>query len=93
MEQRRVKQIMMTLAVVAIAGCSDSWEGFVYPNRNDLTRHRNLGKFESLETCRASAFGFLAEIKALDSGDYECGKNCDNGSNFSGIKLCEETLR
>lgn len=38
MEQRRVKQIMMTLAVVAIAGCSDSWEGFVYPNRNDLTR-------------------------------------------------------
>ena len=74
MEQRRVKQIMMTLALVAIAGCSDSWEGFVYPNRNDLTRHRNLGKFESLEACRVSALGFLAEIKALDSGDYEFGK-------------------
>ena len=93
MNQSRVNRIVMALTVVTLSGCSDSWEGFVYPNRNDLTRHRNLGKFESLEACRASALGFLAEIKTLDRGDYECGKNCDDGSKLSGIKLCEKTLR
>ena len=93
MNQRRVIQIAVLLVVVATAGCSDSWEGFVYPNRNDLTKHHNIGKFESLEACRASARGFLAELKALDRGDYECGKNCDDGSKLSGIKVCEETLR
>jgi hypothetical protein len=76
-----------------VACGSDSWEGFVYPNKNDLTRHRNLGNFNSLDECRAAARGVLAELKALDRGDYECGKNCDDGSRMGGIKVCEETLR
>lgn len=88
------KVMICVLPFFAMVGCSDRWEGFVYPNRNNLSNHRNLGAFESLEMCRAAAKGFLTEIKALESGDYECGKNCDNGSNFSsGIKVCEETLR
>jgi hypothetical protein len=88
------KIIVWALAVLVITGCSDSWEGFVYPNRNNLAVHRNLGKFKSLEMCRAAAKGYLDDLKATDTGDYECGKNCDDGSKFlSGIKMCEETLR
>lgn len=65
----------------------------MYPNKNDLTQHRNLGAFRTLEECRAAARGFLSELNALDRGDYECGKNCDDGSRLRGIKVCEETLR
>ena len=89
-----VSLILSAVAVSLLVACgSDSWEGFVYPNKNNLTHHRNLGKFKSLEECRAAARGVLAELKALDRGDYECGKNCDDGSRMGGIKVCEETLR
>jgi hypothetical protein len=81
------------LAAVLSGWGSESWEGFVYPNRNDLTRHRNLGLFKSLEECRVAAQGMLAELNALDRGDYECGKNCEDGSRMGGVKVCEETLR
>jgi hypothetical protein len=83
----------VVLVLATTAGCSDRWEGFVYPNRGDLTKHRNLGKFDSLEACRAAARGMLAELKASDRGDYECGKNCDDGSKLGGIKVCSETSR
>jgi hypothetical protein len=87
------KVMIYTLTAFAIVGCSDRWEGFVYPNRSDLTNHRNLGIFESLEMCRSASRGFLSEINALDSGDYECGKNCQVSNFSSAIKVCEETLR
>jgi hypothetical protein len=43
--------------------------------------------------CRSASRGFLSEINALDSGDYECGKNCQVSNFSSAIKVCEETLR
>ena len=83
----------LPLFLLLCTGCSDKWEGFVYPNKDDLTKHRSLGHFPSLEECRAAARGMLEELKALERGDYECGKNCDDGSTFGGIKVCEDTLR
>jgi hypothetical protein len=80
--------------IAALASCGrDSWEGFVYPDKNNLTEHRGLGIFSSLEECRAAADNYLTDLGALDRGDYECGKNCDSGSSTGGIKVCEETLR
>lgn len=95
MPRLRVALTTVALSSVAIAvgGCSDSWEGFVYPNRSDLTRHRSVGKFDSLEACRAAARALLANLNALERGDYECGKNCDDGSRLGGVKVCKETLR
>jgi hypothetical protein len=84
---------MLVLILGLSPGCSDTWEGFVYPNKNDLTQHRNLGSFSSLEACRAAAKGLLASLHALERGDYECGKNCDDGSQLGGIEVCKETLR
>ena len=85
--------VSLLLVLVLWVGCSDQWEGFVYPNKTDLTTHRNIGHFSSLEDCRAAARGVLAELKAVDRGDYECGKNCDDGSQLGGIKVCKETRR
>jgi len=89
----RLHLLLLPLGLLLCSGCSDTWEGFVYPNKNDLTTHRSLGEFPSLAACRAAARGILSELQALDRGDYECGKNCDDGAKLGGVKICQETLR
>ena len=82
-----------TVFALLVGGCSNSWEGFVYPNRGDLTTYRSAGTFSSLEECRRAAVALLARLHALDRGDYECGRNCDDGSRHGGVKICRETVR
>lgn len=82
------------LVLLSCSGCgSNSWEGFVYPNKNDLTQHRSLGSFPSLEACRAAARRYLADLGSRERGDYECGKNCKDSSSLRGTRVCDETLR
>lgn len=69
------------------------WEGFVYPNRDDLTVHTNIGIFASLEACRGAARDILSTISSIERGDYECGLNCEIQSGLGGIKVCEKTER
>lgn len=86
-----MKDIITALLVVLLLGCSDGkWEGFVYPNANDLTVSKNIGKFSSLEACRDKALSELATTSIL-TGDYECGLNCKSRSDLGGIKVCEQT--
>jgi len=70
----------------------DKWEGFVYPNGNDLTIHRNIGIYDSLELCRTAALNLLEEINRTRTGDYECGLNCKVLTGYDS-KICEKTLR
>jgi len=78
---------------LTVSGCSqDRWEGYVYPNQQDLTRHLYVGEFESLEACRDVATAKLDELGALSRGDYECGKNCRTEPGLT-VRICEETLR
>lgn len=77
-----------------LSGClKDEWEGFVYPNKNNLSEHINIGSYDSLEECRASAINVLNKISSSSLGDYECGLNCKSKSGMDGIKVCEETSR
>ena len=86
---------VFTLALILwlCTGCSDTWEGFVYPNATISP---------SIETSALSLLSqhaallrrvMLASLHALEQGDYECGKNCNGGSQLGGIKVCKETLR
>ena len=82
------------LVMSTVSGCLwDEWEGFIYPNKHDLTRHVNIGKFKSLEACRAAAMNALRAMNSLGSGDYECGLNCKANTDLGGIKVCEKTER
>jgi hypothetical protein len=83
----------LTLVLLLYAGCTDRWEGFVYPDKNDHTPQHSFGPFASLQDCRAAARDMLAAFQALERGDYACGHNCDNGSRLGGSKSCQETLR
>jgi hypothetical protein len=90
---RKAPVLILTLVLLLCTGCSDQWAGFVSPNKNDFTTHRNLGDFSSLAECHAAARGMLAAFNALDRGDYACGKNGDDGARLGGIKVCKATRR
>ena len=84
---------LILLFGTAVASCSqDKWEGYVYPDKNNLTRHIYVGEFKSLEACRDTATARLELLGALSRGDYECGKNCRTESGLT-VRVCEETLR
>jgi len=85
--------ISLSLCIVLCACSNDQWEGFVYPNKNNLRVHRNIGVYESLESCRAAAWDMLSRISSIENGDYECGLNCEYRSDMGDIKVCEKTER
>ena len=92
-----MKPHLITIVVVvalAVLGClKEEWEGFVYPNKNNLSEHINIGSYGTLEECRASAINALNKVSSASSGDYECGLNCESRSGIGGIKVCEKTER
>lgn len=74
--------------IVLVVGCSEPeqevWMGYVYPDRQDLTRHDVVGSFGSLNRCLDA----VREQAGL-AGAYECGLNCrDEGT----INVCERTV-
>ncbi|MGJ0515371.1 MAG: hypothetical protein ACR65O_06405 [Methylomicrobium sp.] len=92
-----VKSRLITTAVVValgISGClKDEWEGFIYPNKDNLSEHITIGSYKSLEECRTSAISALNKISSVSSGDYECELGCELRSDMGGIKVCEKTER
>ena len=90
--------IERTFAVVAViscmllVGCSgkEEWRGFLYPNRDDLTTHVEIGTFGSLEQCRDAV---RANKAYSENADYECGLNCRDELGPGGPLVCKKTER
>ncbi len=92
MKKQRI--ILIVLSALLLSSCfKEEWEGFVYPDKNDLTIHKSIGVYESLESCREASWEMLSRMNSLERGDYECGLNCEYRSNLGGIKVCEKTER
>ena len=90
----RITTLVALVISLLSASCGkDEWEGFVYPNKDNLTIHRNIGVYESLESCRSAAWDMLSQISSIERGDYECGLNCEHRSGMGGLKVCEKTER
>lgn len=87
------RQHLLPLLALALLGCSERWEGFVYPNKNDLTKHIGIGTYDSLEDCRASAINTLSTLSSNERGDYECGLNCRSEGALPGMKVCKDTSK
>lgn len=90
-------KVLAIVTVFTLVGCSERWDAFVYPDKTRLSFSARLGPFKSLEECRANAkarlYEFLKQTSPGIEGDYECGKNCDDGANLHGISVCRETVR
>ena len=88
--------LLLAFLIAALTGCSERWEGFVYPDKGNLLRSQAVGVYASLGECRLAARKALADLfndPQLARGDYECGLNCDDGSGYGGVKVCKETMR
>jgi hypothetical protein len=91
-----IKHLLFLFISFLFAGCSQEWRGFVYPNKNDLSKHIEIGKYESLEKCRDASLHKLSSMGKRLDGDYECGLNCRPLKNFDGssdMSICEKTER
>tara|TARA_B100002003_G_scaffold8397_1_gene7413 strand:- start:476 stop:754 length:279 start_codon:yes stop_codon:yes gene_type:complete len=89
---KKIFSILLLVVVLSLSGCfHEKWEGFVYPNKNDLTAHINIGIYETLDQCRTASLQTLSRLHAIKSGDYECGLNCKWGAGIGSIKICEKT--
>ena len=85
-----LRSASLGLAVIGVVGCDyffQEWQGFVYPDRSNLTRSVYVGKFKTLEDCRAAAVAALGPNR---QGDYECGLNCKPRN---GVNVCSRTER
>lgn len=100
------KCLLIVLACLALSSCGNStpWQGWVYPDKDDLTDYIPMGSFSSLEECRISAKHAIrilseAEQRTQDSDasyeplaqDYECGYKCRPDA--GGLNVCESTER
>jgi len=87
-----VRYFILVLTLVFLNGCGDSWKGWIYTDKTDLTHSISIGEFNTLEECRKSARDELSDHNALYSGDYECGLNCKYNSAMD-INVCEDTVK
>ena len=85
----------MFAIVFSLMSCAkqDKWAAIGYPNKNDLTQFRNLGDFETLESCRAVVRAWRDGMVDSSGTDYECGKNCAGAPTEGSPAVCEATER
>lgn len=92
----------VALGLLALTGCSNrTWQGVLYPDREDLTYWIELGTFQDLGACKASAKMILGQLQIARSftteeepppeGTYECGRGCKPLNEY-GIRICDETV-
>lgn len=80
-----MKRTLPILFLLVLLNCNkDKFLGFVYPNKFDLSTHKIIGEFDSLNECLEAV-----NRSAGSLGSYECGKNCDPSTM---PMRCEETI-
>lgn len=86
--------IAASLVLMALPGCSGEpqWRGWLYPNREDLTRDIELGQFHTFEQCQEAAISGLRSLPDPDGGDYECGHKCRWDADLH-LNVCAETRK
>lgn len=85
--------ILVVIGIYSFFG-KESWIGFYYPDRYNLTQYIQSSELQSLEECRAWVNVSQVPIHnpSGEGYDYECGKNCRLDENFDGY-ICKETVR
>lgn len=90
--------VCLTLLLSACDRTNPEWQGWVYPDAAYLPDDIPIGRFESLQDCRASAralIGRLAERRDADGNeiieDFECGYKCKPDGGLGGLNVCEKT--
>ncbi|NQY43611.1 MAG: hypothetical protein HRT87_09740 [Legionellales bacterium] len=87
-------RVISLLVLGLLYGCEQpTWDGFVYPDRNNLFNYSNIGEFESLEKCRIASKDELKRLRAEEVGLYQCGKDCITSTGLHTVAACKEITR
>ncbi|MFA7654334.1 MAG: hypothetical protein WCX97_04885 [Candidatus Magasanikbacteria bacterium] len=71
----------------------ERWQGYYYPNEDNLAYNLQSPEFKSLEECRFWVNSQVAIYNPAGYGyDYECGKNCKFNKDFEAY-VCKETIK
>lgn len=92
--------ILSVMALFLLTGCLGQdgqategvWTSFIYPDKTNIKRSMEYGKFETLETCTQASVKKLNELGLSQRGFIECGLNC---SFHEGMKtlVCERVVK
>lgn len=99
---RKLGAILLIAGGTLLSSCdtaldANQWQGWVYPNKSELTNDIPLGRFSSLAECRDSAKKLISFLPSQGengseiSADYECGRKCRPVDD--GMSICDETSR
>ena len=94
--ERLMKRILIIIIISLFLGSishalfHEKWDGWVYPDADNLTKYERAGfGFKSLEDCRNACVGIIRSNN-WQNADYECGYKCKFKD---GINICKETSR
>ncbi len=62
-------------AIVIYLVFPQTWKGYVYPDKNNLSNVIELGEFKTEDECNAAAVNTLRRVSSLSAGDYECHRH------------------
>jgi hypothetical protein len=62
-------------AIVIYLVFPQTWKGYVYPDKSNLSKFIELGEFRSEEECSAAAVNTLRRVSSISAGDYECHRH------------------
>ena len=70
----------------------DSWDAWVYPDRENMTVSMSLVGFRTFEECQQAAIDKLRSLSDPEQGDYECGYKCRFDPSIQ-TNVCKETKK
>ena len=77
-------------------GWRDLWEGYVYPNANNLLHAVPIGFYSTSLDCRTAAWAAIDLAGLAKTATYECARNCrtlEGGAGDSDdLRMCEEVF-
>tara|TARA_B100000686_G_scaffold10826_1_gene10863 strand:- start:203 stop:577 length:375 start_codon:yes stop_codon:yes gene_type:complete len=77
----------------SLIGADCTWRGFLYPDKNFLINHIDIGEFSSLPRCRTAVMEEINRRSLRRSAiDYECGLNCKISRYGTGY-TCDRTAK
>lgn len=103
----RTSRLFIGAVTLLLASCgqSEEWQGWVYPNRDNLDDPVRIGPFATFEACQQTAINVSREMYEVESApasrdsdhqpitpDYECGFRCE-APDKSGMTVCKETRK
>lgn len=92
--------LLSMITLLVLTGCLGGdnkssegvWTSFIYPDKANIKRSMEYGKFQSLEECTKASVDKLNELGLSQRGFVECGLNCSFNEGMKTL-VCERVVK